>query len=55
MNIQNILTMHDYILMEGTITEILRRSGNAFLHPYLEDSLLIYDKVGRAALADLYE
>jgi S-methylmethionine-dependent homocysteine/selenocysteine methylase len=54
MNIQKILKDHDFILTEAAVLEHLRRSKRVNLHPRLENSLLIYDEVGKKELTFLY-
>ncbi len=51
---QNFLNDHQLILMEAAVIEMLRRSENITLHPYLENSLLIYEEKGKEALSALY-
>ena len=55
MNFETTLNHHNFILAEGAVIEILRRSEMTLLHPLLENALLIYDKSGRAALAAIYK
>lgn len=43
------------ILMEAAINETLRRSDKIELHPILVNAPLIYDKVGKAILGDIYQ
>ncbi len=55
MHIQKILYNHDFILTEAAVIEPLRRSGDANLHPRLENALLIYEESGKIALSKLYQ
>ena len=55
MGIENVINDRDLILTEAAIVESLRRSANVDLHPKLVHALLIYDKQGRAVLAELYQ
>jgi len=54
MNINKIINNNDLILTEAAVIEHLRRSNEIRLHPYLENSLLIYDENGKKALTKLY-
>ena len=54
MKFETTLNDHNFILAEGAVIEILRRSELTRLHPLLENALLIYEKAGRAALAEIY-
>ncbi len=54
MNLNRILERHRLVLAEAAIIESLRRSGEVDLHPRLENSLLIYQDLGRRRLSDLY-
>ncbi|OIO73971.1 MAG: hypothetical protein AUJ57_03325 [Zetaproteobacteria bacterium CG1_02_53_45] len=51
----HLLDTHHLILMEAAIVEQLRRAGSVELHPTLINAPLIYDEVGRSALADIYQ
>lgn len=55
MDIQKTLDDHDFIVMEASVIELLRRSGEITLHPQLENGLLMYDEHGKKALCDLYQ
>jgi homocysteine S-methyltransferase len=50
-----LLDDHELILMEASIVERLRRTGDVALDPRLVHAPLIYDVAGRDALARLYE
>ncbi|MCW8925757.1 MAG: homocysteine S-methyltransferase family protein [Xanthomonadales bacterium] len=52
---RKLLNDNDLVLMEASIVECLRRSGNIDLHPQLIHAPLIYDVSGRQALAGLYQ
>jgi S-methylmethionine-dependent homocysteine/selenocysteine methylase len=52
-DINKLLAENDLILAEAAIIEALRRSGRVELHPRLENTLLIYDEVGRTELSQL--
>jgi S-methylmethionine-dependent homocysteine/selenocysteine methylase len=54
MDFETTINHHNFILAEGAVIEILRRSEKTLLHPQLENALLIYDKAGRAALTEIY-
>ena len=54
MKLKKILDGYDFILTEAAVIEPLRRSKAVDLHPYLENSLLIYDEAGKKALTVLY-
>ncbi|MFP4349138.1 MAG: homocysteine S-methyltransferase family protein [Thermodesulfobacteriota bacterium] len=54
MNLKTILERHRLVLAEAAIIESLRRSEEVDLHPRLENSLLIYQDLGRRRLSDLY-
>ena len=41
--------------MEAAIVEQLRRASGVALHPTLINAPLIYDQVGRVALAKIYQ
>jgi S-methylmethionine-dependent homocysteine/selenocysteine methylase len=53
-SMQRLLENHQFVLMEGSINEQLRRSGIVELHPRLTNAPLIYDETGRNMLAELY-
>lgn len=50
-----LLENHPLILLEGAITERLRRGGDVQLHNTLVHAPLIYDTAGRKILADIYQ
>ena len=50
-----LLQTHPLILLEGAITERLRRGGEVPLHNALVHAPLIYDDTGRAVLARIYQ
>jgi S-methylmethionine-dependent homocysteine/selenocysteine methylase len=52
---QQLLSNNSLILMEAAIVEPLRRSSEVELHPLLVNAPLIYEEVGRRALAKLYQ
>lgn len=52
---EELISRHEFVLMEAAVIERLRRSGRVDLDPRLEHALLIYSATGRAALTDLYE
>ena len=54
-HLQNIIDQNDFILMEGSIIERLRRSKEIELHPTLVNAPLIYDKAGRVLMAQIYD
>ena len=54
MKIIQAISDNSIILTEAAVIETLRRSGEVSLHPYLENSLLIYNETGRQALSLLY-
>ncbi len=54
MSIENAIRNNDFLLTEAAVIESLRRSGEAELHPQLNNALLIYDERGRSALSGLY-
>ena len=51
---KQLLEKHRFILMEGAISEPLRRAGRIRLHPDQLTGQLIYDPEGRGALQRLY-
>ncbi|MGD9020868.1 MAG: hypothetical protein PVF46_03670, partial [Lysobacterales bacterium] len=51
---QHLLEHNRFVLMEGSINEQLRRSGDVKLHPRLTNAPLIYAATGRDMLAALY-
>lgn len=55
MQMRELLNDNDLVLMEASIVECLRRSGNIDLHPQLIHAPLIYDPAGRLALEGLYQ
>jgi homocysteine S-methyltransferase len=55
MPMQQLLSNNSLILMEAAIVEPLRRSSEVELHPLLVNAPLIYEEVGRRALAKLYQ
>jgi len=50
-----LLQNHPLTLLEGAITERLRRGGEVQLHDQLVHAPLIYDRVGRETLARIYQ
>lgn len=52
---RQLLAEHALILMEGAITEQMRRAEHISLHPELSISTLIYDERGRSELERLYK
>jgi homocysteine S-methyltransferase len=55
MRIDDILTTHDFILMEAAVIEALGRTDAVRLHPQLENALLVYEPLGKEALGALYQ
>lgn len=55
MRIDDILTTHDFILMEAAVIEALARTDAVRLHPRLENALLVYESPGNEALGALYQ
>jgi S-methylmethionine-dependent homocysteine/selenocysteine methylase len=53
-DIGKLLAENDLILAEASIVEALRRSDKIQLHPRLVNALLIYDRVGKTELSQLY-
>jgi S-methylmethionine-dependent homocysteine/selenocysteine methylase len=51
---RRLLENSQFVLMEGSINEQLRRSGAVRLHPRLTNAPLIYEETGRNMLAELY-
>ena len=54
MNFTHILENHSTILSECAVSERLRRLPDIELHPTLFNTPLIYDKIGRQRLEDIY-
>jgi S-methylmethionine-dependent homocysteine/selenocysteine methylase len=52
---KKILDSKDLILIEASVVERLRRSGNVQLHPRLVHAQLIYDSRGRRELNEIYQ
>jgi len=55
MYMRNLLNDNDVVLMEASIAECMRRAEGIDLHPTLLHTPLVYDDVGRQALAGLYQ
>lgn len=54
MDFETTVNRYSFILAEGAVIELLRRSEKTRLHPFIENALLIYDKAGREALTEIY-
>ena len=54
MDLEKVINDYDFVLTEAAVVECLMRSGEVTLHPRLGHALLIYDKVGKRALSELY-
>ncbi len=52
---KNILENNKLILMEASVVEQLRRSGNVRLHDTLVNAPLIYDEAGKSELSKIYQ
>lgn len=52
--ISELISQNDFILMEASVNERLRRTSDIQLHPELVGALLVYSKNGRKALADIF-
>ena len=52
--IKNTISTNDFILMEGAVVEILRRSGKVGFHPDLIHAQLIYDTRGLNELTSIF-
>ena len=55
MNFAEALKSFPFILAEGAVIERLRRRSGRLLDPELENSGLLYDEEGRAAMADIFQ
>ena len=49
------IKVNNCILAEASVIEKLRRSEGIYLHPRLENALLLYDDAGRKSLQDVYK
>jgi len=54
-NIEQFLQKNQLVLMEASVVEQLRRSGEVHLHKTLANAPLIYEEAGRAALNKIYQ
>ncbi|MBD0777619.1 homocysteine S-methyltransferase family protein [Maribacter sp. ANRC-HE7] len=52
---KDIIATKDFILMEGAVIEILRRSGKVSFHPDLINTPMIYDTEGSKALSSIFK
>ena len=54
MDFESTVKKDKFILSEGAVIELLRRSKHTQLHQHLENALLVYDRNGRTVLSKIY-